>query len=225
MENMPIRLVIFDLDGTLTDSLADLTAATNWMLRHFRRPELSPEEVRRMVGQGARRLVERALSGAPAGEVEEGLGLFLAYNELHIADRTVLYPAAEAVLARLREEGRLLAIVSNKNESLCRKLLAVLGVERHFAAVLGADSTPFRKPSPEPLLQLMRDFDVTADETIMVGDSINDVAAGREAGVVTVGCSFGYGDAEEIADADYRIDRLSELMELPFWAGRSGIIP
>lgn len=211
-----IKLIIFDLDGTLTDSLADLTAATNRMLRHFQRPELVPEQVRKLVGEGARRLVERALPGAGEQEIEEALQLFLAYNEAHIADRTVLYPAAVATLALLQGQGRQLAVISNKNAALCRKLLVVLNVDRYFSAVLGADSTPFRKPSPEPLLQLMREFGVTAEETIMVGDSINDIAAGKGAGVLTVGCTFGYGDADEIAGADCRIDSLADILKCPF---------
>ncbi len=212
---MPIDLVIFDLDGTLTDSLDDLTDATNRMLAHFARPTLTAREVRGLVGQGARRLVERALPGASDADIEAGLVLFLEYNENHIADKTTLYPGVTETLDLLRTQGKCLAVVSNKNVALCRKLLAVLRVEGYFSAVLGADSLPFRKPSPEPLLHLVREFGVHVGETAMVGDSINAIAAGRGAGVVTIGCCYGYGEPAELADADYRIDAFAELLGLP----------
>jgi phosphoglycolate phosphatase len=213
----PIKLIIFDLDGTLTDSLADLTDATNHMLAAFGRPALGCAEVRQLVGQGARRLVERAMAGAAAEETDKALALFLDYNEAHIADKTRPYPGVAETLALLRDAGKVMTVVSNKNVALCRKLLAFLGIDGFFAEVLGADSLPFRKPSPEPLLKLIRDLGVSAAETVMVGDSINDIAAGKGAGVATVGCTYGYGDISELAEADHRIDHIAELVELPLF--------
>ncbi len=210
-----IKLIIFDLDGTLSDSLADLTDATNRMRRHFHMADLSAAEVRRMVGEGARKLVERALPGASEDEIAAGLDIFLAYNETHIADKTTLYPGVKEVLDELKRRGKLMAVVSNKNVALCRKLLAILDVDSYFAAVLGADSLPSRKPSPEPLLKLLADFSVPAEHALMVGDSINDIAAGKGAGITTVGCRYGYGDDGDIIDADYRITALPGLLELP----------
>ncbi len=214
---MPIKLIIFDLDGTLTDSLADLTDTTNHMLARFSRPALAQEQVRKLVGQGARNLVERAMTGASAEEVDDALGVFLSYNDTHIADKTRLYPGVKDFLEMSQAGQREMAVVSNKNVALCRKLLAVLGIDGYFGAVLGADSLSFRKPSPEPLLKLIRDFGVSAAETVMVGDSINDIAAGRRAGVVTIGCSYGYGDISELEKADYRIDHFADLAGLPLF--------
>ena len=215
-----IKLIIFDLDGTLVDSLDDLTDATNAMLRRFGRGELTRPEVRLLVGQGAKRLVERAMPDALPEKIDEGVQLFLAYNEAHIADKTRLYPGVRETLVILAKF-RLLAIISNKYEAHCRKLLAVLKVADHFGAVLGADSLPFRKPSPEPVLRLLSDTGVTAAETAIVGDSSNDMIAGRDAGVVTIGCTYGYGEPDELTGADYRIDRFVELLELPHFS-RSG---
>ena len=217
METMAIKLIIFDLDGTLIDSLADLTEATNRMLSRLSRPELAQEQVRKLVGQGARNLVERAMPGAAADEVEDGLKIFLDYNEAHIADKTRLYPGVTDTLERLRAEGRQLAVISNKNVALCRKILALLEIDPFFAEVMGADSLPFRKPSPEPVLKLIRDLRVNSPETALVGDSINDIAAGRGANVITIGCTYGYGDISELAEADYRIGRFAELVELPLF--------
>ncbi len=209
-----IKLIIFDLDGTLVDSLDDLTDATNFMLRSFGRRELAGRDVRRLVGQGAKRLVERALTGASPDEVEHGVRLFLEYNEAHIADKTRPYPGVRDVLPLIAKD-RTLAIISNKQSTHCRRLLEVLGIADRFAAVLGADSCVQRKPSPEPLLKLMADLGVGAAETLMVGDSSNDIIAGLGAGVVTIGCTYGYGDLSEIADADYRVDSFAEILDLP----------
>jgi phosphoglycolate phosphatase len=211
----PIKLIIFDLDGTLVDSLADLTDTTNNMLARFSRPALAQEQVRKLVGQGARNLVERAMTGASSDEIEDALGIFLAYNDAHIADKTQLYSGVKDTLEMLHAGQREMAVISNKNVALCRKLLAVLGIDGYFGAVLGADSLPFRKPSPEPLLKLIRDFGVSAAETAMVGDSINDIAAGSGAAVVTIGCTYGYGDISELAEAEFLIDRFADLAELP----------
>ena len=210
-----IKLIIFDLDGTLADSLPDLADATNFMLAQLGRPALERDQVRRLVGQGARRLVERALAGASEGEIEEGLAVFLDYNDAHIADKTSLYPGVPETLMLLRDASFQLAVLSNKNEALCRKLLHLFGIGHYFRAVLGADSLPYRKPSPEPVIALLRDFSLHPLDAAMVGDSINDVAAGKGAGVVTVGCDFGYGDAEELAGADYHVGSFPALTDLP----------
>jgi phosphoglycolate phosphatase len=216
---MPIKLIIFDLDGTLVDSLDDLTDATNAMLKRFGRRELNPRAVQLLVGQGAKRLAERAMQDAPPAEIEEGVRLFVEYNEAHIADKTRLYPGVGETLAILGKTRRL-AVISNKNCLLCRKLLEVLEVAGHFSAIMGADSLPFRKPSPEPVLRLLADFGVTAAETAIVGDSSNDMIAGRGAGVVTIGCTYGYGEMNELVGADYRIDRFAELIDLPLFKAK-----
>ena len=213
---LPIKLLIFDLDGTLIDSLPDLTDATNDMRSSFGLAPLSPEQVRRLVGQGARSLVERALPGAAPGEVEEGLQRFLGYNLAHIADKTRPYPGVIETLRALKVLGYPLCVLSNKNVALCREVLSRLGIGEFFPTVFGADSLPFRKPSPEPVLALLREFGVTARECVLIGDSINDVAAGQGAGVWTVGCSYGYGDHSELVGADYRVGDFPSLLSLPF---------
>ncbi|RNC70110.1 MAG: HAD family hydrolase [Desulfuromonadales bacterium] len=210
----PVDLIIFDLDGTLIDSLDDLTDATNHMLTSLGRPPLDRLGVRGLVGQGARRLVERAMPGETEQVIERGLALFLDFNHRHIADKTMLYPGVTETLDALRAGGKRLAIISNKNVALCREVIATLGAAHHFDEVLGADSLPQRKPAPEPVLKLLADFGVEPENAAMVGDSINDIAAGKGAGVHTVGCTWGYGDLDELLDADCRVDRFPELLDI-----------
>ena len=212
----PVRLLIFDLDGTLIDSLPDLTDATNLVRVKRGLPRIGIEDVRRLVGQGARSLVERALPGATTGEVEEALELFLSYNLAHIADKTRVYPGVPETLQAIEGAGVPMVVLSNKNVDLCREVLAQLGLGQYFADVFGADSFPFRKPSPEPVLALLKEFRVAAGECVMVGDSINDIAAGGGAGVLTVGCRYGYGDSSELVDATYQVADFPSLLELPF---------
>jgi len=213
---MPIyTLLIFDLDGTLIDSLADLTEAVNHMRSAFRIPPLSQEQVRGMVGQGARILVEKALPEAAAEEIDKGLELFIDYNHSHLLDNTALYPGVTDTLHELLDQGRTLTVVSNKNTNLCRLILDNLGVGDCFSTVLGADALSERKPSPLPLLSLMEQHGNEALSTLMIGDSINDISAGRAAGVATVGCSFGYGGTSDLAEANWIIDTFPKLLSLP----------
>ncbi len=214
-----IQLVIFDLDGTIVDSLGDLTDATNHMLFVMGREKLSGEAVRKLIGQGARRLVERAMPDAPPPEVEHALDLFLSYNAAHIVDKTRLYPGVRETLTALHNSRCRLAVISNKNVALCQKVMDTLGVKDFFDIVMGVDTMPFRKPSPEPIVKLLRDFFVSPANAVIIGDSINDVAAGKAAGVVTVGCTYGYGELSELEEADYLVGSFTELLDLPIFRG------
>jgi phosphoglycolate phosphatase len=214
---MSVKLVIFDLDGTLVDSIDDLVAATNHVRAIFGRSPYGREDVRAILGQGGQRLIEQALDGASPAELARALEIYIAYNEEHLLDRTSLFPGVRETLASLADDGVRMAILSNKHSMLSRKMLDTLGLGGYFAVIHGPDSLPWRKPSAEPVLRLLSDFGVSAGEGVIVGDSINDVAAGRNAGISTVGCSYGYGEPIELAEADYRIASLPEFLSLPLF--------
>jgi len=194
--------VLFDLDGTLVDSLEDLTDAVNHMLAGFGRTALPSASVRLLVGRGARNLVQRALGTQSPDHIEQGLKLFVAFNSAHIADKSRLYPGARDMLKTLATNGFRLAVISNKQEALSRLILETLGIADCFEAICGGDSFPEMKPSPLPLLRIMERFGVSPAETVMVGDSINDIQAGKQAGITTIGCAWGYGGSEEVREAD-----------------------
>jgi phosphoglycolate phosphatase len=212
-----IKLVIFDLDGTLVDSIAELVAATNHVRSVFGLPQFTECEVRKMLGNGGQRLVEKALPEAGPAELKRADAEYLLYSEVHLLTSTRTYPGVVDTLAELKRNGVPMAIISSKHSMLSRKLLRRLGIDAYFLAILGSDSLPFRKPSPELILKLLGDLRMDACEGVIVGDSMSDILAGKRAGVVTVGCSYGYGNASELTHADYRISSMPELLRLPLF--------
>lgn len=207
-------VILFDLDGTLIDSLPDLTDALNHMLACFARPALSLAEVRLLVGKGVRNLVQRALATASEPEISRGIKLFVAYNSAHIADKSRLYPGMREALAKLAAAGFPMAVVSNKQEALCCLILETLGIAQLFDGICGGDTVAEMKPSPLPLQHLLACLGKQNHEAIMVGDSINDIQAGQRAGIATIGCCWGYGTAEELRGADQLAASPRELAAL-----------
>ena len=208
---MTLALVLFDLDGTLVDSLQDLTDAVNHMLTGFGRQHLAPAQVRQLVGKGARNLVQRALATDSAEDINQGLATFTKYNANHIVDKSRLYPGARELLQQLATAGIPMAVISNKNEALSRLILKALEVDGFFASIAGGDTFSEMKPSPLPLLRVMDELGGSPADTVMVGDSINDIQAGKRAEITTIGCCWGYGDLREIAGADFRAASCNEL--------------
>lgn len=211
---MNIAAVLFDLDGTLVDSLDDLTDAVNHMLAAFGRQRLASAQVRKLVGKGARNLVQRALAGDSPDEIDQGLALFTEFNTLHIADKSRLYPGAGELLQELAEAGMRMAVISNKQEALSRLILKQLGIDHFFGMIAGGDTFPEMKPSPLPLLKVIDAFNCSRAEAVMVGDSINDIQAGNRAGIATIGCRWGYGEGAELNEAGFLADSCSDIISL-----------
>jgi len=211
----PPRAVLFDLDGTLIDSLPDLVAAVNRMLAAWNRGPLSPDAVKALVGGGAAILVEQAFlttGGAVDVPVPELLRRFLADYEPRSAELTRPWPGVIATLTRLKEAGLALAVCTNKPSGATRVVLAKLGLADFFDVVVGADETPALKPDPIHIQVILDRLGVSADQAAMVGDSYNDIAAARAAGVPTIAVSFGYahGPVAELG-ADCIIDDYHDL--------------
>lgn len=213
------RLVMFDLDGTLIDSVPDLAAAVDCMLVELGRAPAGVEKVRDWVGNGARVLVRRALAGgldhAAVGEAEteEALARFLdIYADCH--NLTALYPGVHELLEALSTAAVELAVVTNKPERFVAPLLEQVGLGGYFRWIIGGDTLPQQKPDPAALLQVMRLAGVEAAQSLFVGDSRNDVLAARAAAVPCIAVSYGYNHGRPIAEErpSLVVDSLAELL-------------
>ena len=190
-----LRLLVFDLDGTLIDSGADLCASVNAMLRKFGRSELPQDVISTYIGDGAARLVSRSL-GEPEDPafLDSALTYFLAYYREHKLDHTYVYPGVFASLDSLRlepEAQRSMAVLTNKPIGPSLAICEALGLSPYFFRIYGGKSFSTKKPDPEGLLALMKEAGATAQETLMVGDSDVDIMTARNAGVWSIGCSYG----------------------------------
>jgi len=212
-----MRTIVFDLDGTLVDTAPDLISTLNFVLADEGSPPVAYDDARRMIGGGARRMIERALiaegRNVPAAELDRMFGAFIAHYGAHIADRSRPFPYLEAVLERLAAEGRRLAVCTNKLEWLSKLLLDRLKLSARFAAICGADTFGVAKPDPAILHQTIARAGGLSSTSVMVGDSGTDIGAARRAGISVIGVEFGYTD---VPIADLKPDRLiGHLRDLP----------
>ena len=208
--------IVFDLDGTLVDTAPDLCAALNHALGVLGRPGVPADDVRHMVGNGARKLLEKGLAATGAMTpdlVEAGVVPFLAYYADHIADGSRPYPGVEAALDALAAAGSRLAICTNKPIALSKALVSALGWDGRFAANLGFDSVPVPKPDPGHLFAAIAAAGGDPDTTIFVGDSITDTTTARAAGIPVIAVSFGFSDRPvAVLGADLVIDHYDQLL-------------
>jgi phosphoglycolate phosphatase len=193
-----IQLVIFDLDGTLIDSRLDLVHSVNAALRHIERPELPPEVIASYVGDGAPILIQRALGGEASDEalIRKGLQFFLAYYREHKLDHTTVYPGVAESLKAIQNSAngqpRKLAVLTNKPVIPARAIVEALGLGPYFFQVYGGNSFPTKKPEPEGVRQLLADCGIPANQAAIVGDSHVDIRTGRNAGLSTIGVTYGF---------------------------------
>ena len=214
MGQIPFDVIVFDLDGTLADTALDLTASLNHALGALGRSSIPAEDVRRMVGHGARALLRKGL--AATGEVDDALieqafPLLVGYYEDHIADHTLPFEGVEAALAALDTQGVKLAICTNKLEGLTLALVDALGWQDRFAAIVGGDTLPQRKPDPAPVREAIRR--AGGARAVFVGDSISDTDAARAASIPCVALTFGFSDrpADQLG-ATALIDHYDQLL-------------
>ncbi len=211
-----IKLIIFDLDGTLIDSELDLAAAVNAMLRHYGRKDLPIEVIGTYIGDGASMLIRRALGDPAHSEfLQEALNYFLLYYREHKLDNTRAYDGIAETLKQASQcdgSPRKLAVLTNKPVRVSRDILAGLGLADRFAQVYGGNSFETKKPDPLGANTLMREAGAASDETVMVGDSGVDVLTARNAGLWSVGVTYGFAPLtlQQVAP-DVLVDTPAEL--------------
>jgi phosphoglycolate phosphatase len=208
------RLLLYDLDGTLVDTLEDLTASANHMLRALGSPTISSQEVRRHVGHGVRELVRRCLKSDESSRIDDGMRVYLAHYAQHRLDHARLYPGAREVLEHFASRRQ--AVVTNKPNPFSRDILEALGIARYFAEIIAGDSGFPKKPDPGAALALMRAEAVTPGETVLIGDSPIDVETARNAGVGVACLLHGLSDAAELSatSPDVLVKDFAELLAL-----------
>ena len=217
-----IQLVIFDLDGTLIDSRLDLVHSVNAALRHIGRPELPDDVIASYVGDGAPVLIQRALGGEQVDEalVRKGLEFFLKYYREHKLDHTTVYPGVAAALAAIQNlaghcsngSPRKLAVLSNKPVIPSKAIIEALGLGQFFSQVYGGNSFATKKPDPEGARRLLEEYGVQPRQAAIIGDSHVDVNTGRNAGMATVGVTYGFAPHTlQDEPPDVLVDHPSEL--------------
>lgn len=199
------ELILFDFDGTLIDSSPDLALAVNNTLLALRRSTFSEELIHSWVGNGAQTLVKRALVGKCEIEetidnelFEKALAIFLQSYKDNLCVKTKIYPNVASTLDRLKTEGFRLAIVTNKPIDFVEPILKALGLDGIFELCIGGDSLPKKKPDPMPLLYICEKLGVSVENSLMIGDSKNDILAAQAAQMDSIGVSYGYNYGEKI---------------------------
>jgi phosphoglycolate phosphatase len=213
---LPVRALIFDLDGTLIDSKRDLIRAVNAMLEDIGRERLAAEVISGYIGHGAPVLVARALgASATEAEREHALRFFLAYYEDHKLDSTCAYPGVAETLAELAQRKLPMAVLTNKPVRISVRILDSLGVAQHFRAIYGGNSFATKKPDPLGANTILKELRVAASESMVVGDSEVDVQTARNAGATAAAVNYGFGVHDRaLYPADVYLDHFAELASL-----------
>lgn len=215
-----IKLAVFDLDGTLVDSRVDLANSVNAMLEHYGKPTLPCDVIASYIGDGAPMLVRRAL-GDPDDEkfVEEALLYFLGWYREHKLDNTYVYEGVHAALEAIRAGAngtpRKMAVLTNKPVRPSQVIVDALGLGKFFLQVYGGNSFHTKKPDPHGALVLLDENNVRPEEAVMIGDSDNDVLTARNAGMYSIGLTYGLSpDSLKAVPPDVLVDTPAEMAQV-----------
>ncbi len=216
------KLLIFDLDGTLIDSSGDLALSVNHTLKTLNLPTYDIETIHHWVGNGAETLVKRALSGSITIDTsleesywKNALKILLDFYSKNLTVETVTYPNVITTLKTLKEQGYKLAIVTNKPFLFVEPILKEFGLNDLFEVILGGDSLDEKKPNPLPLLYVCQKLDISPSKSVMIGDSKNDILAGKSANIDSIGVTYGYNYGESIESYEPTIvcNRFEDILE------------
>lgn len=208
---LPVDAILFDLDGTLVDSLADICASVNYTMTRLNLPEIPVPDVRRYVGDGLPILLGRCLkrNASATTLLDEALALYRAHHATQCTVYVKAYPHVREVLKHFASKSK--AVISNKPYDFTLRILQHLKLDADFGIILGGDSLPDKKPDPAPLLHVLDRWKCSPARAVMVGDGAQDIAAGKAAGVWTAAIRGGFGD--DLVDADMIIDDIGELID------------
>ncbi len=216
------EVILFDLDGTLIDSVPDLALAVNHMLETLNRDTFSVDIIRFWVGNGAQVLVKRALSGDSKIDEDlnpilfsKALDIFLTFYGQNLCIRTATYPLVPQTLKVLKTQGYRLVIITNKPFDFIAPILEGLQLAELFEYFIGGDSLTEKKPNPLPLLHICEKLDVSVEQCVMIGDSKNDILAANTCGMQSVGVTYGYNYGEDIGvyKPSIVIDNFGDLLK------------
>jgi len=222
-----IKLLIYDLDGTLIDSCRDIANAVNWTLKELALRKLPIETISSFVGRGVTNLMTGVLKEAlkevgkqnRQSEIENLLGrsvrLYRSHYAKHLLDETKLYPSVQMVLEHFKDRKQ--AVITNKPEGFSNEILRGLKIDSYFFRVIGGDQKFPKKPAPEPVLEIVRSAGVGFDETVLIGDSAIDIKTGRNAKIKTIAVTYGFSNIDEIKHSapDFVLNDLAELIRCP----------
>ena len=216
MTNIPFDIVGFDLDGTLLDTSGDLAAAVNYAIGTVHRPAFPVDAIRPFVGKGAKVMLERALAESGGCDDElmaQLLPVLLDYYQQNLAIHSLPYPGMLAAMDALDAAGVKLAICTNKAERFAVPLMHQMGLAERFASIIGGDTVGIAKPDPAPIHAMIER--AGGGRCIFLGDTINDIAGARNAGIPSIAVSFGFLDGPvEALEADAVIDHFAELVPM-----------
>lgn len=205
---------IFDLDGTIVDSLEDIADSVNWVLKKFKLPERSQSEIRQFIGGGVHELFRKSIGTDDEILIDKAVKIFEKYYIEHCVDKTVLYPEVREMLDFLKSKK--LAIVSNKPYKIVMETLKKLSILNDFKVVLGAESAENKKPHPEPVIKALKLLNSSPECALMIGDGTTDIQAAKQAGIFTCAVTYGYRDKNELMKLkpDFMIERIGDLRKI-----------
>ncbi len=209
-----IDLILFDFDGTILDSETDIVNSVNLMLKKLGLKEKKHSQIAGFIGTGVKQLIIDSLESPDPARVQEAIKIYKDFYSVHMFDNTSLYPGVVEVLEHFK--GKKKVIISNKSSEFIRMGVDKFGISKYFLKILSGDDENCRKPSPCPIINLIKEFNVSPRNSIIIGDSLFDIKSGKDAGILTCGVTYGIGKKEDVivAKPDFVIDDIVKLKDI-----------